>query len=768
MAALWIVRDFYIGPVAGIGVGSNVHLLDADSALIGSMGGNSGQSWQFTDYGFEAPQMLVTGATEDEAHANAAAIGVMLNRAAQARGVYGRGEKIILSMRLSNDEWRYLDVTGGFISPVRSFPDGRNALVSLALECLPFARGDAYPATLTPGGTFTNGLGAYGFIENIPGDAPALIRPTLADASTGTEVVNGVHLWTVSGHGMAETDYVPAVEMVATGSGTAVTDGTSYSGANFARLVANGNWRTIAAATKPTGDDTHGLVDVWLRIRESTEVSPAPSDLAASLGTGIAQVQEKSAEFSGSGIASFSITPNQTTSEGNLLVMVVGSNLANRQVSSISPGTWQRANDGMYDAYANNSGLGYCEIWYSADAASIAGAITVTPDMATSSTTHSADLYFAEYSGMRASSVVDDVAAPATGESGTPTTNSVTTTQANDLLVAAFYEVAGNNLTFSGSFTPEYADDLAVATSIPTAAGTYSTAWNNSGEYAATLAAFKGASATAPNLTAGTYTFRIVPVSSGIVGQPSDPITVVVAANQAVNLSWTAPVSESPTSYRVYWNRGAGWSYLDTGSSDTSYGFGSETGGIAGIPGADTTELSQFRLRVSLSDGTTLFTTDAFRAEVGAWLWHAVYAATVPLPPLAALDGEIPDDWRLEVQGRHPSLTPNLDVDIAWLPLHTDPQVIAEYPGLALGTKRDWVLDTRRDGVMTARLYQTGTTTTAGQPDVTRDSRLVAGPGNALVGVRLIGASGGSDVDNLKATLSVDVTPRWRIRREVV
>lgn len=279
------------------------------------------------------------------------------------------------------------------------------------------------------------------------------------------------------------------------------------------------------------------------------------------------------------------------------------------------------------------------------------------------------------------------------------------------------------------------------------------------------------AMAFAGSLPAGSYTVIVVSLDgSGNLSAASTPLaTFTTTVVDQLNLTWTVSTAGATvTDHRVYFKRDSqAWKYQTTGSALGSYAFTSEAGATTADPPSEVSVgNSSIRVGVSLASGTTIHWGDPVAPVIRNSEWELLDMGLVALPPTPRATGSAPPAWRLYVQGRNLTATPTLDVDAVWLFPEDDPwlsSTMLEYVGLNLGTKRDWFLSTDTDMRVAAWLYQTGTTTDAGQVRVTNP--FVIGPGDALVVVAAETADGVHDAANVALTPTISIVPRYRLVR---
>jgi len=233
----------------------------------------------------------------------------------------------------------------------------------------------------------------------------------------------------------------------------------------------------------------------------------------------------------------------QTT--GNLNVVVVGWNDSTAQVQAVS--------DSRGNTYARavgptvQTGLATQSIYYAPNiAAAPAGTNTVTVTFITGA--QYADIRVAEYSGIDPGNAVDAVVA-ALGTSGSSSSGAITTTNANDLLVAANMVQGGTSGAGSG-FTSRVItspDGDILEDRVVTAMGTYTATASSSGEWIMQMVAFRaagGGTAPAPAITSLTPSSAAVGTAATIAGTDFGAIqgtsTVTFNGTVATPTSWSA------------------------------------------------------------------------------------------------------------------------------------------------------------------------------------------------------------------------------------
>src|SRR5262249_20724310 len=249
---------------------------------------------------------------------------------------------------------------------------------------------------------------------------------------------------------------------------------------------------------------------------------------------------------------SVSVTYAAAQTQGNLNVVVVGWNSGTSSIASVS----DTKGNAYQRAIGPTTGAGSFSqsIYYASNIASAAaGANTVT--VAFSPAAPFPDVRILEYSGIAASAALD-AAASGTGNSSTSSTAALTTTGANDLLVAGNYVATVTNGPGTG-FTSrlisspdgDIVEDRVVAT-----AGSYSAAapLGGAGGWVMQMAAFR---------TAGGAPDTTPPTAPGA-------LTATAASTTEIDLSWTASTDNvGVTGYLIEGCSGAGCTFAQIGTT---------------------------------------------------------------------------------------------------------------------------------------------------------------------------------------------------------
>lgn len=702
----------------------------------------------------------ITGRDANDMWDNYRRLETKLRQARAAQGPYGLGAGVTLGVRFDAlNTMVYFDVLDGLITApdtlIDLFPVAFMENISLQLICLPYARGLSLTDTVS--GTITNGTAATLYRAQVPGDVPALLKLTLTDVSTNSKVINRWRIGQLALPHMASTDFAPIVDMTAVSPGTATTDSSSYCGSNFARVIASSSWQTIANASKPSAPYTSGLFDVWTRVRDSTALLSPPSNFTATAGNGPSVRQSVNNDGTSS---TASATWPSTTLAGSTLIAAVTCD------SSATPGTISGYTTGEAPVVGPLHTTYYTVQSASAQSGTVSCSLSGSANWV---------MALIEIQNVAAASL--DVHTSTTGSVSTSASTGTTgtTTQNYEFVVAVFgYSTSATYGAFSSGYTSLISAShsttvhLAVATHTATASGTQTCSQTVTGgtpTYAAAIVAFKAAVTDASTLAAATHRFLLAArdAGSGASSLTGTEVDLTITAGQYIVQTWTAATGAND--YYLYWWNGTAWAYFDVGNV-TSYLFVSTSGATPSSLPTALPVTAEFRAQLGLKSGTILLNQPAYATQQANSLWEMLYLGTLSLPPQVAQDGGALPDWLLQIQGTHPTLTPNLDVDATWLVPHFWSQLTATYNDgsgttMNLATKRAWVIDTRRDGRTSTRLLSTVDSSEAGQ--AITSGHLYLGPGDTTL-VFLPDITGGvSDVTDCKFTAQLTITPRYAL-----
>jgi len=333
----------------------------------------------------------------------------------------------------------------------------------------------------------------------------------------GSSMSYGMGLQLYEYSGMAATSPLDAVATPSSGSGTSLTSGSVTTtqacdllisgaaintaatftwGSSFTeefdfqnpgtnRRSFSGADRAVTTATSYSASATASASAAWSMVLAAFKVAAATPTPTPTATPSVALVQK---DYGGGNLtSSVSATFDATPVAGHLLVAIVGASTA----STINqPSGWSTA--------INQTGTPGQAIFYKI--AGSAESRTVTVTVSDSGSVLGLQIY--EYSGIATSSPLDQTSS-STGTSTAPSSGSVTTTQANELLVAGMIIRAATSYSgWTNSFNEQldfqvgttYVRSYAGADRIVASTGTYSTTATTtaSGAWRGQIATFKG------------------------------------------------------------------------------------------------------------------------------------------------------------------------------------------------------------------------------------------------------------------------------------
>lgn len=709
----------------------------------------------------------IEGATAAEYYRNKRAIERKLRQARKHAVANPTRPGVTLGVKLGGANLVYFDVVDGSLTvgPDAWATFGLNVLggAVLVLECLRYGRGE--PINDMVSGTITNGLGATHFRAAIPGDVPALLKVAISDISSGSHVINRILMSSLSIEDMVAADVSPILDVTAGGSSSVVSDATAVGG-SYVQMNLTASERTIGTVACPDARYTKGTFDLYARVRDSNSNLGQPGAITTLTSTGVPRMLRQYVYDDASTIDEVLLEWDRPTLAGNTLVLLVG---IRGNYTIDTPSGWTSV-----QTLAQTGNGEKLAAFIKTEAASESGTVTVTASGGTPTKMYA---WMGEWAGFAYSSPLDRNVTGSTA--GTPAASLAITT-------GAFAQAREGCIGFGMS------SNTAV-TMTATASGTgfdgngATELWEASGfgVYSADTDATTSSTFTldpsgTTNIIGIFLSFKYQNNSGGsLIGDDPVPISIRVSAidaggneSQATDLATTstnadtlaiehgASVVGTVDHYRYYFSiSGSDWEYFD-GPSGKPYliYFLYTNAGTTGNPLTDGQVTASLQASVSLASGTVTFPGYTYRTQLGNSQWELLYIGTFDLPPIPTPEGEDPPDWKITLTALHSNGTGTLDIDAVWL-FPTERVVSVSYPGLDLDTKRDWVFETRRDGSRLGRLFETGTTTEAGQ--VRPIGELTCGPDNTLFVFHVFGEGGISDVSDAKFTLKLSFIPRY-------
>jgi len=637
-------------------------------------------------------------------------------------------------------------------------------------------------STVIPAETIATGKQGGAYIWPVPGDADALYRVEMVDAST-TTAVNRVHIGAWQGR---LNEGQPFTLLNAVEGSSVSTGGLTQVGTWVPGVSTDDTWRTIGAIDS-TCNLPDGRYDVIARVRDTAQNigSPRIRPLSVTGAIYARQVARESHKLDPDH-RSLTLPISEPTRQGSTLVLMAqaigkpGAYGTPQMTASVTNGgglTWTS----LFPSGPAET-LGKAQAWYVTNAAPVGTEVTVKWSREISAMTVTASL-------------VEIVGAAPSSLDATDTDYKDSRTSAS--LVSGVAEatpsVAGGlALSFGGGWNdwanpftnPTIDGDQWYSVSSLTSGSIYArpitatfpiqAQWRKipvigmfpdpieEGWYVL-LALFKAAASSGSSIGTGQWSVQVTAITAGgVESLPSERMVAqVVSSGAAVSVAWDPPENGTPAKYRIYRNRGTGWGYFETAdASATSYVFTTETGITAGSPPSQTSTIAALRLAVSPASGSTIAVGRTASVRRANGIWEPIALGSITLPPVAPGEGTMPDGWQVHVQARNEAKWP-VECNGLWLISADDGQVQAWRPRLNGTVPRGWIVDTARDELTTAVLMDGASD--AGQLALVPGVLTLRSGGGAHISVRPDIADGVSDLVNADLRISrVLVTPRHR------
>ncbi len=274
----------------------------------------------------------------------------------------------------------------------------------------------------------------------------------------------------------------------------------------------------------------------------------------------------------------------------------------------------------------------------------------------------------------------------------------------------------------------------------------------------------------AAGVAPGSYQFQVteLDVSSNETA-PSAPVAVAPSASCQIALTWT--VVGSPTNQRVYcvdYLSGVPrYTYVATGSTAGSYTVTAIPFGTTGTPPVNAAAAMQpaYILPFSAIAGAAQYVQgQAQQFQVANNIWEHLYLGVFDLPPIPQLDSQANNNagwlnWVLKLQARSGTNAAVISADYLALFPEEEPFLTARFSPNNLATRRNWIIETRRDGANAAYLTSQADGTVQGQCRV--DGAFWLGPGYNVVQFLFDMAGGFADYGNAQVNVTFRYMPRY-------
>lgn len=227
---------------------------------------------------------LLQAPTDDQLYAYLQLLEWKLAQAEAMSGQYpedGRGVCLWVAWGGSS-QYTYFDIEQGQLTVTRGDEKYGSAVISevaIDLTCRPLAHGQ--PKTYGPFGPLTIGTGASIWLPNLPGSADGLPQLTLTDASGNNEAIGTYRIGTFSLPMAGQTDYTAWVDAQPFQAGIAHADATALDGVSCARVTLSSAFQGVALFQSPGGAAEHGQFDLFLKVKDATNLLTQPQNVTA-------------------------------------------------------------------------------------------------------------------------------------------------------------------------------------------------------------------------------------------------------------------------------------------------------------------------------------------------------------------------------------------------------------------------------------------------------------------------------------------------------
>lgn len=614
--------------------------------------------------------------------------------------------------------------------------------------------------TFTESSTLTNGSGFEFECSAIKGDLPGLAVLKFIDKSTGDEKVNDVRLGQMP-RLTAMSDFQGVVDASANFHSSTVSESNTIGG-SYERVVASTAWKSLAFVERPSSKPAlSGKFDVYARMRDSTVILNKPTGLIATEMNDYIPAQQVTVRYSSG--TNKSTAWSTTTRNGANLYLVITLKGPLSRISSV-PASWSLVTNN-----GHGSNTVSVAIYKIENAASRSGTETITLTTSTDCTISLIELPYMSFG----TSLVDQFKGANGTGTAVSTGASTAIAQAHDyVLTVAASSSLGTLGVFSNSGTATYQNGTerydTAGTTIDTGNTSVTGTLNMNATYGASqdwvmiLVAIKMRDTALPTDLSSSYNYIVVPVSAaGNEGGASaiTPLTIGGSSPQYVLLDWTTG-GGTVNKYRIYWDKGSGYRYLETVDNKTWYLHFTEVGATVQEPPVEQPLYSQ--LRVVLTPNTSGGTFgEIYNITTGDSLWHLMYIGTYTLGPIpAGMDNDY-NDWAIHVQVKQSSgASPNIDCDAFYFFPSRHPQLYMKHPSSVNGTQFEFFSETRYDGRVYAIERDKSTQAQMGQIEVT--DPFFVGPGNTKIFGHIGVINLESDVTDAKGTLTLYVRPLYK------
>lgn len=745
-------------------------------------------SWNVSTPGRVGFDVLVRGVDTATRIANALAVQNVINRASFAADM---GQLATFAVARTGAATASYVLTGGACVPKTTYSAGNAGVYAVTLLTQPYLIGD--PTTVTVSGTLSGTTAAI-YVPDVGGDIDALVHLELTDTSP-SGVINRVHLARISDESLgAAGDFTPWVNAVPLTGASSIADAPSFGGGYASRAVTGLSPLDLARSTMPTGALHRGRRDVWGRVAGSGAALSVPGSFTAS--------KTDATQTTQGGTTTTTFVPSPGISVGNQDSGTVTTTATSVSMTGMLY-TGCRAGGtliAVVRAAGTNVGTGaltvpagWTQIGVSNDLSDrryyllakvnnslTSGAITITHTQSPA-VSMTIDAAYVELIGVPTSGSIAFVSQPVNYNTSVPAITTVRNGEAVVQLAAGdatlSFPFAGysNVVTGRAAIGVEVFDDKgtdAATSALPSTFGAQGVQWavgvlpSGSNQTTTSGATTSFDEPTPGELAVGLYLARVQAIDAAGYRSNASASASVTTTIARSSVTWDWAASANAQAYVLTIQAFGRFYEVITTSSDYTLTTLAGLGQVAGLP-AITGALAPppfIRARIRTLNDYTYSDLDEVATD-GSGIFRLVrLAADRPLPPVGwDLNGDWLD-WAIETQGRSANgASATVNIDAIWTVPSREAQAVIWAHGLALATKRRWVIESGLAGRDTvAWLEDTSTGAEAGRL-LTSGAPLLAPGKNVLL--LAVEQAGGASVLGASMTATLRFYSRFRWER---
>lgn len=615
----------------------------------------------------------------------------------------------------------------------------------------------------------TNGDQGW-FLYGIPGDAPAPIRLTVTDQSTGGKALNGLRFGARSGDDLKIGDYTPVVGFTAGADGTSGADAAAYGGTSISRTLNSGggtNWRELAYAALSDKPYNRGRFEVDARLVDTVGAQDAPTGGVVTVVNGDDVATQtpsigRSGQNNGTSVTTITVNLGGTSTAGSTLIAFMYCDGNGTQAASAASWT----SESLKTFTAADGGTNVIQLLRRYNAPAVSSVAFTVSSLASPTR-----ITVIEVQNVVAANAIiqarysASLADPAATFEGISSPNQLALGVFGAEVTTASAGLWSNQFTEGGDtggtawvyklITDEGDDDSTIGMSSGGAIQ-----W--AGFWITLAAGVTAGTADAGNLDAGSLSAKVAAVDySGTISAPLTLPSATIGSNGSkATWGWTAPVNGGTSHYLLVVNDGT--TFYEYLSDTVSYVVSDLADGavVSSYPAANGTSFASWRVASSTTAQTERYPASIVKRNTVNGQAELIALGVLDVPPSGRFDDGTEPVGALYVQTTWAGARSNtVKGDVAWLfPDRNTASLM--YTATPRTTLYKWIYESRRDGTRVGAI-QTMAGADAGtvKPD---GSWVTVGPGNAHL---VIAGTEGSNLPNmvdLKFSVGLVVKPRYR------